>query len=401
MLAARPDLFQAIAGETHVALAVSGGSDSMALLRLVHEFLVPLRVTGRVVPGFSVLTVDHGLRKESAAEAAQVSAWCAALGLPHLTLRWPGDKPATGIQAKARKARYDLMSDWCQAHGATVLMTAHTLDDQAETVLMRLARTSSIDSLAGIHRWSQWNGVRLFRPLLDLKRRDMRVFLQGMSQAWIDDPSNEDERYERVRIRRALPVLEGLGITPEGLAGLADRALEASQALWGATDDWVRLHVIEHESGFCTVPVQAFADQTPLLQARILGWLTSRYGGGKMPEPAELELLAAWFALGRNGRRTLGGAIIARRTREMLIGREPGRIDPAPVIVPASGKLMWDKRFEISAAPGSPIVPAFLAAKLAPPTNLPAFVRDSLPAILPWASPQTGIVARFCSRLKS
>ncbi|MGH6855545.1 MAG: tRNA lysidine(34) synthetase TilS [Aestuariivirga sp.] len=357
-----------------MALAVSGGSDSMALLRLAAQW--------QGMPRLTVLTVDHGLRAEAVQETRQVAEWAAQAGLAHVTLQWNSAKPQTGVQAKARTARYDLMSGWCRDNDVPVLLTAHTLDDQAETVLMRLARTTSLDSLAGIYRWSRWNETELFRPLLDERRDDLKTYLRSLGQPWIDDPSNEDDRFERVRIRKAMPVLGELGITATALAQLAAEAQRSSQALWGATNDWVQSHVTRHETGFCTVPVDAFDDQTEGLKPRILGWLISRYGAGKMPELAGLQFLSAWLALGAPGRRTLGGAVIVRRKRELLIGREPGRIDPAPVALPDTGAVLWDERFEVFAEAGSHVIPVLYAGILPRCANLPSFVQKGLPAIL-------------------
>ncbi|NJO35566.1 MAG: tRNA lysidine(34) synthetase TilS [Rhodospirillales bacterium] len=138
------------------------------------------------------------------------------MGVAHVTLIWKGGKPRTGIQAAAREARYGLMTEWCRANGATRLLTAHTQDDQAETVLMRLARTSSIESLAGIARHGAWEGVAVFRPLLGVAKSELRQFLAGLGQSWIDDPSNEDERFERVRVRKLMPALAAAGSIPAG-----------------------------------------------------------------------------------------------------------------------------------------------------------------------------------------
>ena len=148
-------LFAALRGERHIAVAVSGGSDSMALLRLAEQW-------SQHQIKISVLTVDHGLRPEAAAEAVKVSEWCAPLGLEHHILRWEGSpKPKTGLQAKARAARYDLLSNWCKANGVAYVLTGHTMDDQAETVLMRQQRTDTAESLAGIWETAVWGGVKI------------------------------------------------------------------------------------------------------------------------------------------------------------------------------------------------------------------------------------------------
>ena len=144
-----------------MALAVSGGSDSVALMHLAKSWADANHPDLKL----SILTVDHGLRPESAGEAEQVGEWAGAMGLSHHVLAWGGPKPETGLQARAREARYGLMAQWCRDNDAGLLLTAHTLDDQAETVLMRLERSLSPGSLAGIAAEGSWDGLRLLRPL--------------------------------------------------------------------------------------------------------------------------------------------------------------------------------------------------------------------------------------------
>ncbi len=348
----------------------------MAMLRLAKSWS---RQRGGA-PQLTVLTVDHGLRTESTGEARQVAEWTRALGLDHATLAWTGPKPSTGIQAKARNARYELMSEWCRSHDAAWLLTAHTLEDQAETVLMRLARTASIDSLAAIPRFGQWHGTGLFRPLLSTPRPVLRNLLGDLGQGWIDDPSNEDERFERVRIRKTMPLLRELGITAEGLAELALLATDAVHGLRVAAEDWVGAHVRVHEAGYCTLPLAPFTGQTNELKMRILGLIVSTYGSGKMPEPHELELLAAWADSG-SSRRTLGGAMIVRRKAILLAGREPGRIDATPVAVPPGGEIVWDGRFAVVAPGGAVVVPVRDLHDLPRCRDIPAFVQQGLPAV--------------------
>jgi tRNA(Ile)-lysidine synthase len=389
VLAAAPDpfadaarLFQPVADAASMALAVSGGSDSLALMHLAAAW--------RQRPPVTVLTVDHGLRAASAEEARQVGRWAVALGLAHVVLRWEGEKPATGLQARARAARYDLMSAWCKTHGCSVLLTAHTMDDQAETVLMRLSRTTSLDSLAGIPRRGAWAGVRLFRPLLSLRREALRAALAARGVSWIDDPSNADPRFERVRVRSLLPGLAAAGVTPDRLADLADSLRLLTDELWATAGAWVAREVTVFPSGFGEFPLPAWQGEPPLLRARILGLLIARFGAGDRPEPAELAHLAA--VLDRTGaRRTLGGAMIARRRHVVLVGREPGRIAAGPLTVPAFGAAEWDGRFAIRAPEGSEVAAAGSVPCLSRDPGLPAFVFASLPAVRvpnePWAVP--------------
>jgi tRNA(Ile)-lysidine synthase len=350
----------------------------MALMRLAAGWRRDLPM--------SVLTVDHGLRPEAAAEARQVAGWCAAAGLPHVTLRWENARPATGLQARARQARYDLMSAWCRDHDADWLLTAHTQDDQAETVLMRLARTSSLDSLAGILRETRWNGVGVFRPLLDQSREALRRCLRNLGQAWIEDPSNVDLRFERVRIRHALPALAQGGITAAALAEIARQAGCASEALWAVARGWVAEHVAVLPEGYGRLPAEPFAGLPAMVQARVVAAVIRRFGGSAAPEPHETEALARWIG-GGSPRRTLGGALFARRRDVVIVGREPGRIAAAAVEVPASGEACWDNRFAVMAPAGSHIVAAGQLGGFARLPGLPAFVQAGLPAVIPAGQP--------------
>ena len=264
-------LFAALRDECHVALAVSGGSDSMALLRLAEQW-------SKNSVKISVLTVDHGLRPGAAAEAQQVAEWCAALSLVHQILRWEGVKPKAGLQAKARAARYDLMSAWCVANGASFLVTRHTMDDQAETVLMRQARTDTAESLAGIWETANWNGVKLLRPLLGQHRAELRAYLKCIGQPWLDDPSNEDVKFERVRVRQALAHETRPDQRKMELAEIADKEGREARGLASATELWINGQLTPYPEGFGIVPRAGFCELDPSLQRRVLLQLIQTYG---------------------------------------------------------------------------------------------------------------------------
>jgi tRNA(Ile)-lysidine synthase len=368
-------LFAALRGEHHIALAVSGGSDSMALLRLAVQW-----AKGSV--RISVLTVDHGLRPEAATEAAKVATWCDGLALDHHTLRWEDMKPKTGLQAKARTARYDLMSSWCKANGVKFLLTGHTLDDQAETVLMRQARTDTAESLAGIWETADWAGVKLFRPLLGQSRSDLRKYLKGIGQPWIDDPSNLDTRFERVRVRQILADESRPDLRKMELADIADKAGRAARALASATELWINGQLTSYPEGFGIVPRTGFCELGPELQRRVLQQLLQIYGAGNRAEPSELDHLATWVMGQGNSRRTLGGAVLACRHASLLIGREWARISPIPTLVPDSGETLWDGRFLVKAPPKAQVVPVGTLQGVTRREDIPSFVQQSLPAVL-------------------
>jgi tRNA(Ile)-lysidine synthase len=259
--------------ETRIALAVSGGCDSMAMLRLALESYPEKSI--------SVLTVDHGLRSASAEEARRVAAWCAVLKVPHVVLRWLGDKPQTGIQAKARSVRYKLMTEWCLQNAVPVLMTAHNSDDQTETVYMRQSRTQSIKSLAGIWAARDWNGIRIVRPVLGLSRDRLRTYLTSVQQDWIEDPSNTDEKFERVRVRNAIA---GQGLN---LGDVAEKAQDSVIQSEAAAQRWARENLQIHELGFVTLDRQSLDALPRNVQDFILLKILHLCGGGQSPELSE------------------------------------------------------------------------------------------------------------------
>ena len=215
--------------EAGFAIAVSGGRDSMALARLAAEYAVK---TGNSV---LALTVDHGLREESGAEAKRVADWCAAIGLAHKTLIWTGEKPKTGIQEAAREARYGLLVRAAQEAGFDALLTAHSADDQAETIFMRLTRGAGPRGLSAMREVTYiaagaGERIRLVRPLLRYSRARLTSTVKAYGQRYVDDPSNDDPVYERIRTRALLAALGQQNIlTQKSLLRCADRMRKAEQ----------------------------------------------------------------------------------------------------------------------------------------------------------------------------
>src|SRR5450432_768261 len=200
-----------------IILAVSGGPDSIALMWLAARWRRTL-VRG---PRLIAVTVDHGLRPEAAREARDVKRLARTLDLPHRTMRWSGTKPKTGLPAAARAARYRLLAQAAKANGATHILTAHTRDDQAETLLMRMLRGSGIAGLAAMARQSEREGVWLARPLLDVPKSQLVATLNKAKIAFADDPTNRDTTFTRPRLRALLPLLAAEGGDARNLARLA------------------------------------------------------------------------------------------------------------------------------------------------------------------------------------
>ena len=247
-----------------LGLAVSGGGDSIALLVLAVDWA---RDQGRAL---RVITVDHGLRDGSAAEAAGVAALCADLGVPHETLRWL-DRPETGnLQDNARQARQNLIAAWAVGHGIAAVATGHTRDDQAETFLLRLKRGSGVDGLSGMAAQVEKAGVIWLRPLLDVRRAALRDFLRSRQVGWVDDPSNEDLRFDRVKMRKALNLLEEIGLDANVLADTAGRMQTARTALELKSQEALHAVATPRDIGSVRLDTAALALQPLEIQLRVL-----------------------------------------------------------------------------------------------------------------------------------
>ena len=226
-------------GPARLGLAVSGGGDSIALMHLAAGWA--RRDT------LHVATVDHGLRPQAAQEAREVARMARVLGLPHTTLHWGGWDGHGNLQDAARTARRDLLATWAQGKGLDAVLLGHTEDDQAETVLMRLARGSGVDGLAAMAPHSDAHGVTWLRPLLGHTRAELRDWLRGRGIGWIDDPSNDNPAFDRIKARQMLTHLDALGLTRARLAQTAQHMQDARAVLETATDAAARnLMRVEH-----------------------------------------------------------------------------------------------------------------------------------------------------------
>jgi len=245
---------------------------------------------------------------------------------------------------------------------------------------MRLSRTMSPDSLAGIRPVGGWEGLPLLRPLLRIKRQALRDWLTHLGQRWIEDPSNEDTRFERVRARRTLAAMTPA--TTQRLARLAESSAAVVAVLERMARRWISFSLREHDSGICHIAADDFRGLPAALQERILAIIIARYGGGQAtPEADELRRLAQWACSGSGAvRSTLGGALLGRRKTGFWVTREPSRIDGVPHSVPESGKLLWDKRFLIEAVPGAVVTPTALR-KVPPIPGVPIYAQRSRPWI--------------------
>lgn len=316
-----------------ILVAISGGSDSSGLLLLLHEAL-------KVAPDLSIslcaATIDHALRRESADEACQVATLCASMGIPHRTIVWQGEKPKTGIMAAAREARYGLLAEAAEAFDADLIVTGHTLDDQRETLHMRGMRTQQISTgiadavLFDRHFW-------ILRPLLFSTRADIRRFLTARGVAWIDDPSNEDVKYERVRTRQQLSA-EGAAETD------IFRAWEERLALSSDGAEWLHRHFRLHGGLLGQVMPGGLRQDRGILDYA-LGRLTAVFGGQPfVPGRKQMERLLAFTTGGKPGRMTVGRVVFDLRRDGLYLARESRGI--LPLVLRPGEAGVWDGRFE-------------------------------------------------------
>ena len=382
----------------HLAVAVSGGADSMALVLLADAWA--RKRGGRV----TALTVDHGLRAAAASEARQVARWLRAQGIAHRTLRWvpPKDRRAN-IQAKAREARYGLLTAWCNSHGVGDLLVAHHQEDQAETFLLRLARGSGLDGLAAMSPLAMRGGIRLLRPLLAVPKAALVAALRRRGQPWIEDPSNRDAAYARVRLRALLPMLAAEGLTAERLAETAARLGQARAALGDACDALLASVAELHDAGYARVDGDALAAAPREVALRALARLLMALGGQDYtPRYDRLCRLADdIFAGGLTAARTLAGCRILPAGHGMLlILRETRGL--APALAVGRVPVVWDGRFTVTARPGGAVkmgaimVGALgeagwrdLRARGVEPGGLPRLLPPTLPAL----RDKTGLLA--------
>ena len=301
------DLAPLLPGGGPVGLAVSGGPDSMAMLALAHAAL-----PGRILAA----TVDHALRPGSDAEARTVSACCAEIDVPHRVLKadWQGSPPSANVEARARAARYLLLSDWANARGIEAVATAHHADDQAETLLMRLARGAGLSGLAGVRPSTRIAGVRIVRPLLRWRREELTAIAKAARLPTADDPHNRDTAFDRSRLRMAL-AKAGFG-DAEGFAASARHLAQADIALeWVVRDHW-DARAVEEEDGLRL----AIADMPAELQRRMLIAAIER-SGDRPPRGPDLE---------RVRQRLLDGEAATLGSLSFTVEGEHWRLSPAP-----------------------------------------------------------------------
>ncbi|MDX2485220.1 MAG: tRNA lysidine(34) synthetase TilS [Pseudodonghicola sp.] len=358
-----------------LAIALSGGGDSVALLHILTRAFAPGQVQ------LFAATVDHGLRAEAAQEAEQAEQQAEALGVPHSILRWRGWQGRGNLSDAARTARYDLLCDWAQAQGIGALAVAHTVDDQAETLLMRLGRAAGVTGLSGIPARRLRGGVMILRPLLDIGRGDLRAYLRRNGLNWAEDPSNQELRYARVRARAMMADLAPLDITPAALTNVARNMARADEALGWAAFEAAR-SASRVVAGCVVLTPRALRLMPEEIARRLLlgalGWV----GGGAYP-PRRRPLAALLEDLHHGRPATLAGCRVVHHRGEIWICREVKALHE----IRAAPGALWDRRWRVTGPqPEGCEIAVLGAAGLAQcpdraETGLPRAALESSPAV--------------------
>lgn len=322
-----------------LGIAVSGGSDSLALLHALHRLFGDRAMTLRAA------TVDHGLRAGARAEAEGVAGIARTLGIEHDILTWDGWSGKGNLQAEARRARYALLAGWAVRNELGAVVLGHTADDQAENFLMRLARSSGVDGLSAMRAHRVIGGVPFLRPLLRVGRAELRGYLTRLGAGWVEDPSNSDMRFTRVRARSVLDALEPLGITADTLGEVAGNLANARDAL-----DWYTFtaarEMVEIDGGDVVIDLRRFRTLPVEIARRMLiGAITWISGADYAPRRAAMMDFVEAARRGRSA--TLGGCRLLRQGPHLWVCREFGAVRGK---VAVSGGI-WDGRWRATGTP--------------------------------------------------
>lgn len=353
-----------------LAIATSGGPDSLALLLLVHDFAT--KTKKKII----ALTVDHGLRIVSYKEALYVQKLAQELGIQHVILKWKAEKPATRIQEKARKARYDLLLRWCKDNQISTLLLGHHQQDQEETFWLRLSSGSGLDGLAGMKPVVEREGILIHRPLLNFSKERLKATLKAKNQEWIEDPSNESTTYFRGRFRA---YLKEEGFTNERLVAVMTKFQEDADFINASLLSSLQNTIKIFKEGYFILKRDEFETLHPALLKRMISLLIRWFSRAPYP-PRSVQVEGVLKKI-REGRSfTAGGAFWVSKPKEFLILREVAAMKEKILLSSLNKPHLWDNRFWVSPNLKSTLLQK--EAFLIPLGNAP-FAKDKIISPLP------------------
>lgn len=323
-----------------VAVATSGGADSLALLLLTST--VAREEGGRLI----ALTVDHGLRVESKDEALFVQRWCGEKGIEHVILPWVGEKPSSCLQEKAREARYHLLTTWCRENQVPTLLLGHHQGDQEETFWMRLASGSGLDGLTGMKRTVCREGIICVRPLLTFPKSRLKATLQDAGSSWIEDPSNQNPSFLRGRLRQAL---ETEGLTSLRLRKVMDKLREDADFIQSALRQALETYIHVHPEGYLTLATEAAQSLHPAITMRVIGYLMQWFS--PFPYPPRRETIDGVLEKLKEKKPFTAGGIhwVSQKEKHLLV-REARAREERLSLHDLQEKKLWDQRFWVEPA---------------------------------------------------
>lgn len=353
-----------------LAIATSGGPDSLALLLLTHDFAI--KTKKKII----ALTIDHGLRATSHKEAFYVEKVAQSLGIQHVILKWETEKPVTRIQEKAREARYDLLLRWCKENQISTLLLGHHQQDQEETFWLRLSSGSGLEGLTGMKPMVEREGIRIYRPLLNFSKERLKATLKVKNQEWIEDPSNESPTYFRGRFRNHL---KEEGLTDERLLTVMTKLQEDADFINASLLSSLQNTVKVFEEGYFILQRDIFETLHPALAKRILSLLIKWFSRAPYPpRSAQVERVLKKIREGHSF--TAGKAFWVSKQKEILILRETAAMKEKIPLSSLNKPYLWDNRFWVTPHLKSTLLQkeAFLI-----PLGSAAFAKDKIISPLP------------------
>ena len=321
-----------------IAVAISGGSDSLALCLLLNQWIIQKK--GKLI----ALTIDHRLRLDSTLEAQQVNQWLTNYGIEHHILSWDNEKPTADVQNKARIVRHQRLEKWCETHHVLHLFFAHHQEDQEETILQRLLHASGPIGLQGMQACTYRPFGRLLRPLLSFSKQQLITFLNEQQQPYLSDPSNFNTSFERVKIRALLPQLTSLTTTPFPLTQVGLKCHDFSEIAYEAVVKFFLQSAVLNPLGFLTFQKDPFLSLSIPLQTLVLSHCLQAIGGNIYPFSIK-QLGGLIIKIKNQKNTTLGGCFIMIKSSQILVIREERAIPKSTKILQA--KFQWDNRFLI------------------------------------------------------
>ena len=346
------------------AVAVSGGADSLCLTLLLQEFCKKNNIQ------LTALTVDHHIRKESTNEAENVHVFCETIGVFHVVLEnfEPIDK---SVEEEARRIRYNLLTSYCEKEQISHLFIAHQMEDQVETFLSRLARGSGVDGLSAMKFLSQKNGITLVRPFLDVLKKDIVSFLVKKNIKWVEDPMNQDEKYERVKWRNFLPKLEKNGLSKQFISLSTRRLSRVQETLRWIVQEAVKNSVSYFDEGYALIDKEKYQLYPDEVKIRMLADVVKTVGQSE--KIISLELLER-IVLNFPQKATLGNCILIPHKKGVFVAKEYSKMEKPKKIL-ANTVVKWD-RFEIFSSEEGYILSS---PPLKRKKNIPYLVQQSFP----------------------